>query len=417
MRSSSPIFFFAREKQLSVTVIVTKQLHKIQIYPEIKPLHVLGLCQVLCVVKGNTKEETLISIACFIGAGCLLIFWISFLLKGPENMRLNEQTLYINSVIIGGTVFGLIWLGLNNLFSLFNAELRKSLASTKRVRAPKKAETPLVHETTAKVLISEPKLTRKQKLTELLLISGASFVLIDSILTYQLTTSLPKDSWVPIMIQLFVSFIVFGSIYVLLFKRKEIRFLLRGKETRTSVLAIKYRRKRLIGIIEVIFVISTIFGGLVAAKVVFNTPTPFAVVQGTSMLPTLREGDIIIIQGVEPENIAVGEIIAFKPPSEFQKVLSPLIFHRVTDKIIENGKLYFRTKGDNTPPDAYNVPFTNVVGIYRGGIPYIGSIFLFLGSSGGYAMLLVLLAASFLYGYFPKKRKPNELKNQKTSAF
>jgi signal peptidase len=111
-----------------------------------------------------------------------------------------------------------------------------------------------------------------------------------------------------------------------------------------------------------------------------------AVVKGKSMLPTLREGDIVFIARVDPGEIKVGDVIVYKSPSN-----SIVVIHRVISIVNEDGDYYYVTKGDNNSgPDTWNfisgkgIPYNRVIGkvievnrcIIK--IPYIGEITLLL---------------------------------------
>ncbi|MFW6230512.1 MAG: signal peptidase I [Nanoarchaeota archaeon] len=54
-------------------------------------------------------------------------------------------------------------------------------------------------------------------------------------------------------------------------------------------------------------------------------------------------GDIMILRGIEPDKIDVGDIIVFRSSSQ-----DPII-HRVIEKDINEGEVTFTTKGDNNP--------------------------------------------------------------------
>lgn len=73
--------------------------------------------------------------------------------------------------------------------------------------------------------------------------------------------------------------------------------------------------------------------------------------QGVSMLPFMRNNDIIKIKKMDASKIRPGDIIFFRTPS-FKGVT-----HRVIKKIIVNGKIAFITKGDSCPYfDGYVYP-------------------------------------------------------------
>jgi signal peptidase I len=87
-------------------------------------------------------------------------------------------------------------------------------------------------------------------------------------------------------------------------------------------------------------------------------------VDGTSMLPTLEEGDLVVIQNVPFSNLQVGDIIVYNPPCS---ATGSSVIHR----IIEPSGGGFITKGDNNP---YTDPSG---GISRGAITadcYVGKV-------------------------------------------
>ena len=65
-------------------------------------------------------------------------------------------------------------------------------------------------------------------------------------------------------------------------------------------------------------------------------------VDGTSMLPTLEGGDLVVIQGATISQIHVGDIIVYGAPCS---ALGESVVHRVVN-VTANGLI---TKGDNNP--------------------------------------------------------------------
>jgi signal peptidase len=117
------------------------------------------------------------------------------------------------------------------------------------------------------------------------------------------------------------------------------------------------------------------------------------------MEPSIREGDILVFRGVEPEEVEVGDVILFEVPEDMEGLLPPRITHRVTEIKRENGGLYFRTKGDNAPLDTYEIPAGNVVGINVAVIPYVGLPLLFAQRPVGIFVILFLVVAPQFRGY------------------
>jgi len=92
----------------------------------------------------------------------------------------------------------------------------------------------------------------------------------------------------------------------------------------------------------------------------------------------LNIGDVLILHGENPKNIKVGDIIVFIPEiREFYIQRGPVI-HRVVKKWIQNGTLYFATKGDHNPRTQVGfedkIPAKNILGTPILRIPYIGLV-------------------------------------------
>lgn len=87
-----------------------------------------------------------------------------------------------------------------------------------------------------------------------------------------------------------------------------------------------------------------------------------------SMHPTIKKGDVVIIEKVEDNygSIEEGTVLAF----EYNKVL---IIHRVIRRVEANGEYFFYTKGDyNASEDGYPVTEDMVKGVVQVKIPYLG---------------------------------------------
>jgi len=161
--------------------------------------------------------------------------------------------------------------------------------------------------------------------------------------------------------------------------------------------------------IMVIIIIGVVFGFWYGSQLVLNTQYPaLAVASGSMCKPyrmncdgwshpfsqTLHIGDLIIVQGVGPEEIEGapypdGDIIVFHQPSAGGE----LIVHRAIEKEIrDDGEIYFTTKGDgNAGPDSVPVPGDQVVGKVILRIPWIGHIALFLHNSSGIFIIIILI--------------------------
>jgi signal peptidase I len=190
-----------------------------------------------------------------------------------------------------------------------------------------------------------------------------------------------------------------------------------------------------------------VFGFWYGSQAVLNTPYPaLAVVSGSMCIPydgacdgwvsvnhpfarTLHKGDLIIVQGVDTQELNVNypdsDIIVFHEPSD----PSDLIVHRIVAVDEINGTLYFRTKGDGNSrtkwPDIPTVtdydPWKTdgidgvredlVVGKVVMRIPWVGHLVLFMRNSIGLpiviALIILILVIEFVFPLL-RRKKPTE---------
>lgn len=195
-----------------------------------------------------------------------------------------------------------------------------------------------------------------------------------------------------------------------------------------------------------------VFGFWFGSQAVLNTPYPaLAVVSGSMCIPydgacdgwlsvshpfarTLHKGDLIIVQGVNPEDLNINypysDIIVFHQPGD----PSDLIVHRIVAVDEVDGTLYFRTKGDGNSATKWPVtPSVNeydpwstdgvpgvredlVVGKVVMRIPWIGHIVLFMRNSVGLpivvSLIIIIVILEFVLPLM-KEKKPHA--EQKTS--
>ncbi|MEM0482812.1 MAG: signal peptidase I [Nitrososphaerota archaeon] len=116
-------------------------------------------------------------------------------------------------------------------------------------------------------------------------------------------------------------------------------------------------------LIPVILAVGLALLGYFLLGAVMRTDTPLVVVPTGSMRPTIEVGDILLIQGVKPDEIVAdpirGDVIVFWQPGG-----SVRIVHRAIGKT-EFGVI---TKGDaNAYPDFFSpVPYSLIVGKWTG---------------------------------------------------
>lgn len=112
------------------------------------------------------------------------------------------------------------------------------------------------------------------------------------------------------------------------------------------------------------------------------------IVTSGSMQPTIGPGDVVVTKDVSPGDIERGDVVTFNADSNTQR---GYVTHRVVEAREENGKRYFKTKGDaNDDPDPGYVPASAAHGVQHFHIPYLGYLLLFARSTPGLVALIIL---------------------------
>ncbi len=114
------------------------------------------------------------------------------------------------------------------------------------------------------------------------------------------------------------------------------------------------------------------------------------VIISPSMVPTINVQDAVVIKNVPPEKLKKGDIITFI--STDTRYAGLTVTHRIIDiEKSQDGKLLFRTKGDNNnAPDDALVTENNIDGRVFLKIPKIGYVQYFLSQSYGWLICIVL---------------------------
>ena len=129
-----------------------------------------------------------------------------------------------------------------------------------------------------------------------------------------------------------------------------------------------------------------------------------------SMYPVIESGDLIICHTAEPEDIKVGDVIAFFDPASNN---SAIVTHRVLEVIEESGQIGWRTKGDNNnTEDRLPVYEDKLVAVYEGTrIPGAGNVALFMQTTPGLIVCVVCPILLFI-GYDMIRRRMYEKANK-----
>jgi len=153
--------------------------------------------------------------------------------------------------------------------------------------------------------------------------------------------------------------------------------------------------------------------GYLGLLVWLGTSSPFLLVHGGSMEPTLHAGDLLLNKKVAPSEIRVGDVIAFSTPDEVrrQKNLPATLAHRVVSIDGKAGQLVFVTKGDNSDTDRIPVPSTAVRGVMERNLGILGKPLMFLTNTRillmfGLPVVAFVIVAILVSAMTPAKQQP-----------
>ncbi len=126
---------------------------------------------------------------------------------------------------------------------------------------------------------------------------------------------------------------------------------------------------------------------------------PMIVLSG-SMETSIRKGDLVFVKVVDTTTLKEQDVIAFRNEKD------TVTTHRIVEIVFEDGKQYFKTKGDaNNAEDVKLVPMEDVEGLYVGRIAKLGKFLMFMREPIGlFMVLLVILVVGLLWLYIVNVR-------------
>ena len=131
-----------------------------------------------------------------------------------------------------------------------------------------------------------------------------------------------------------------------------------------------------------------------------------------SMYPEIKSGDLIICHTVEPEEVNVGDVIAFFDPAGNG---TSIVTHRVVEVVETDGQLVYRTRGDaNNVDDAKPVSADNLVGEYRHRIGGMGNVAMFMQTTAG-LIVCVVVPILLLIGYDVIRNRTYQKKKEEST--
>jgi len=190
--------------------------------------------------------------------------------------------------------------------------------------------------------------------------------------------------------------------------------------------------------VMIFFIVSIVFGFWYGSRLFLDTQYPMLAVASGSMsiaqpdsawsypfAPTLHTGDLIIIEGVNPQDIYAapynasgrsGDILVFRPTDGS----SELIVHRAVGYVYGNNGtvVSFITEGDGNggvPGPSSPTPVENVIGKVVMRIPWVGNVALFMRNSTGIIVILIIIIILIIIEFaLPEVtgKKPADEKNK-----
>lgn len=129
-----------------------------------------------------------------------------------------------------------------------------------------------------------------------------------------------------------------------------------------------------------------------------------------SMYPEIQSGDLIICHTAEPEEVEEGDVISFFDPAGNGITI---VTHRVMEISQQDGKIMWKTKGDNNnTEDRLLVSEDKLVAVYEGTrIGGLGNVALFMQTTPG-LVVCVVLPLIVLVAYDMIRRRLYEKANQ-----
>jgi signal peptidase I len=140
------------------------------------------------------------------------------------------------------------------------------------------------------------------------------------------------------------------------------------------------------------------------------------VINGHSMEPTIPYGSVAFDESVPIADLAVGDVITFKPPPEY--AVNQLVTHRIhAIGKTDTGERTFTTKGDNnSAPDPWTMTFDqDTQARVKFHVPYVGYLYIALNVWWVRMLVIVLpaLAAAIWIGVILWRDAGREVEREK----
>ncbi len=163
---------------------------------------------------------------------------------------------------------------------------------------------------------------------------------------------------------------------------------------------------KFIGLLILIFIVINLVVTFIPP---FNKYHIFAV-QTDSMEPIILPGDIVVTKDINPEDIVVGDIMAFRVDITNDGE-DDVVVHYIDEINSNNGELIFKTKPHvSDQQDSWTIEESDLIGVYKYQVNGLGKILLFAQSwIGRFIILIDIIVVSVIYDIlFSNKKKDKE---------
>jgi len=179
----------------------------------------------------------------------------------------------------------------------------------------------------------------------------------------------------------------------------------------------KYKREIIETVVFIIIAVVGSYAVFVGLEIGLGTypESPLRSVSSGSMQPAYNVGDLLVIQNIPSDRLQVDDVIVFEVSTRSYDIV-----HRIIEVQYRSldGKLYFRTKGDNNPSSDYwrgsecwngMIPQENVIGKVIFSVPLIGYVSLAVSSEFGVLIIGVVILLIILIAIpFGETKMPEE---------
>ncbi len=170
--------------------------------------------------------------------------------------------------------------------------------------------------------------------------------------------------------------------------------------------------------------VALIIVGYFAISFATNEASPFTIVTGVSMQPTILAGSIAMISRVPFDQLKVGDIIVFTPPlasssggcdsspgpslTQESSGAPCFVIHRIVDILDTGGQIQIKTKGDNNPGSIPGIDFWITQQLYVGMVILQLPVAGYITQAPYNEYLGILLLALFIGELLWERRAPSQ---------